>query len=256
MKHSSEQLGAQSNSEAYKKFATTENPSFKAWFDGSKIKDELGRPLLMYHGTYLDFGSFAANHAFHCLTPDPVVAELHAEDSYAFFKNESGGASIIIMPLYVRVVRPFDPRLSECIALMEEWELGGPSSYRYAEWEILEDLDVVARIRLLGFDGIWMREEEEYNYLAVFHPRQLKSAIGNSGRFNPENDSLTDPQEGAFTETRLGVPIIEACSYSPYLEMFARHSRPGWQSWGNEVDSSAVSRADREQQALFNPMYL
>lgn len=51
-------------------------------------------------------------------------------------------------------------------------------------------------------------------------------------------------------------PIIEACSYGPFLEMFARHSRPGWESWGNEVDSSSVSRVDRTQQALFNPMYL
>jgi N6-adenosine-specific RNA methylase IME4 len=51
-------------------------------------------------------------------------------------------------------------------------------------------------------------------------------------------------------------PIIEACSYGPFLELFARHSRPGWAAWGNEVDSSLVSRADRAQQALFNPMYL
>jgi N6-adenosine-specific RNA methylase IME4 len=51
-------------------------------------------------------------------------------------------------------------------------------------------------------------------------------------------------------------PIIESCSYAPYLELFARHSRPGWASWGNEVDSSSVSRVDRAEQALFNPMYL
>jgi N6-adenosine-specific RNA methylase IME4 len=29
--------------------------------------------------------------------------------------------------------------------------------------------------------------------------------------------------------------IIEACSPGPYLEMFARHSREGWEQWGNEV---------------------
>ncbi|NOZ19891.1 MAG: S-adenosylmethionine-binding protein [Planctomycetes bacterium] len=28
--------------------------------------------------------------------------------------------------------------------------------------------------------------------------------------------------------------IIEACSPGPYLELFARHSRPGWSQWGNE----------------------
>jgi N6-adenosine-specific RNA methylase IME4 len=31
-------------------------------------------------------------------------------------------------------------------------------------------------------------------------------------------------------------PIIEACSPGPYLELFARVSREGWQNWGNEVD--------------------
>ncbi|HEX5572142.1 MAG TPA: MT-A70 family methyltransferase, partial [Ktedonobacterales bacterium] len=29
--------------------------------------------------------------------------------------------------------------------------------------------------------------------------------------------------------------IIEQCSPGPYLEMFARHAREGWVSWGNEV---------------------
>ncbi len=27
---------------------------------------------------------------------------------------------------------------------------------------------------------------------------------------------------------------IEACSPGPYLELFARHGRPGWKQWGNE----------------------
>ena len=51
-------------------------------------------------------------------------------------------------------------------------------------------------------------------------------------------------------------PIIEACSYSPYLELFARHSRVGWAAWGNEIDDSPVSKLDRSQQASINPMYV
>lgn len=31
--------------------------------------------------------------------------------------------------------------------------------------------------------------------------------------------------------------IIEACSPGPYLEMFARGSRPGWETWGNQADT-------------------
>ena len=29
-------------------------------------------------------------------------------------------------------------------------------------------------------------------------------------------------------------PIVEGCSPGPYLELFARFSRPGWSQWGNE----------------------
>lgn len=30
--------------------------------------------------------------------------------------------------------------------------------------------------------------------------------------------------------------IIEECSPGPYLELFARHRRPGWIQWGDELD--------------------
>lgn len=30
--------------------------------------------------------------------------------------------------------------------------------------------------------------------------------------------------------------IIEACSWGPYLELFARGSRPGWKVWGDQSD--------------------
>ncbi len=31
-------------------------------------------------------------------------------------------------------------------------------------------------------------------------------------------------------------PIVEACSPGPFLEMFARGSRTGWTTWGNQAD--------------------
>lgn len=33
-------------------------------------------------------------------------------------------------------------------------------------------------------------------------------------------------------------PIIESCSPGPYLEMFARYARPGWDSWGDELSEN------------------
>jgi N6-adenosine-specific RNA methylase IME4 len=53
--------------------------------------------------------------------------------------------------------------------------------------------------------------------------------------------------------------IIEKCSSAPFLEMFARGSRKGWTSWGNQADDyypgwntySNHSQADREPALLF-----
>lgn len=33
-------------------------------------------------------------------------------------------------------------------------------------------------------------------------------------------------------------PVVEACSPGPYLEMFARRARLGWDVWGNEAPGS------------------
>lgn len=33
------------------------------------------------------------------------------------------------------------------------------------------------------------------------------------------------------------IPLIESCSPGPYLELFARGDRPGWDMWGNQATS-------------------
>lgn len=47
--------------------------------------------------------------------------------------------------------------------------------------------------------------------------------------------------------------LIEGCSPGPYLELFARHPRPGWTQWGNEVvegSSRARQRPARPEELL------
>ena len=29
--------------------------------------------------------------------------------------------------------------------------------------------------------------------------------------------------------------IVEQCSWGPFLELFARHARPGWYQWGDQM---------------------
>ncbi len=41
--------------------------------------------------------------------------------------------------------------------------------------------------------------------------------------------------------------LIESCSPGPYLEMFARYPRAGWQAWGDESDAQVVPRGRRHR---------
>lgn len=68
-----------------------DNPKFKAWFKGSKVVDDMGDPLPVYHGTNADIQEF--NHAFNAsssgnsqygagfyFTTNPKVASSYADD--------------------------------------------------------------------------------------------------------------------------------------------------------------------------------
>jgi N6-adenosine-specific RNA methylase IME4 len=34
--------------------------------------------------------------------------------------------------------------------------------------------------------------------------------------------------------------LIESCSWGPYLELFARGSRPNWECWGNQAEDYSI----------------
>jgi N6-adenosine-specific RNA methylase IME4 len=42
-------------------------------------------------------------------------------------------------------------------------------------------------------------------------------------------------------------PIIERCSPGPYLELFARYPRAGWDVWGNESEEHVVPRGKQHR---------
>ena len=51
---------------------------------------------------------------------------------------------------------------------------------------------------------------------------------------------MADPQARAFAQARRAVPIIEACSPGPYVELFARgNTRKSWTVWGDQADEAA-----------------
>lgn len=56
---------------------------------------------------------------------------------------------------------------------------------------------------------------------------------------------LISRKEEHSRKPELVYDLIERCSPGPYLEMFARRRVPGWEQWGDQVDSYETSRPQR-----------
>lgn len=61
--------------------------------------------------------------------------------------------------------------------------------------------------------------------------------------FNVPN-LITAPKTGHSIKPISAFELIERQSEGPYLELFARSTRPGWSSWGNQVGSSILITTD------------
>jgi N6-adenosine-specific RNA methylase IME4 len=78
--------------------------------------------------------------------------------------------------------------------------------------------------------GYYFRGATEHVVFAVRGSLKLTSTRGVSTAFlHPRTPHSVKPD--AFYS------LIEECSPGPYLELFARRTRPGWSVWGNQVES-------------------
>lgn len=135
--------------------------NFKRWFEGSKVVDRNGKPLVVYHGTHGDFSEFKVNAALGGIffSPDPKEA---AEFAYA------NGANILPVYLsaknvYPKIVRSYD------------------------------EVKIIKKAKELGYDSVRVRDAADgvINWV-VFSPNQIKSATGNSGDFDSSDGIIKE----------------------------------------------------------------
>jgi N6-adenosine-specific RNA methylase IME4 len=77
--------------------------------------------------------------------------------------------------------------------------------------------------------GGYLRNQTEHLLLGVRGRAPIRFRAQGSWFYAPVQDHSHKPDEQ--------YAIIERCSRGPYLELFARRRQPGWDVWGNEVDS-------------------
>lgn len=166
-----------------------------AWFADSKIADESGRPMVMYRGTANpDAQAYPGGLVF--LTQRPDFASVYAS-------GRDGGA---VFPVYVKASDVFDASRGEGYKLWRQytqetgaasWASTGTERGALPTWQQEPQLRQWLASKGMNPDGIWFAESNGTASLAVRDVGQLKSATGNSGRFDPNSASLTDPLDAA-----------------------------------------------------------
>lgn len=164
--------------------------AFWSWFGDSKVVDEQGRPLVVYHGTAFSFDKFSDRQGRGAVffTPERKFAEEFANDKAASQKElgNSESQNPVLYGVYLSAKNPFDPRSPE-----HANRLSDETGHEYdqdtivkGDTEILEQLS--GSIKKLGFDGYYESESGSWN-IGVFDPEQIKSATGNRGTFDPND---------------------------------------------------------------------
>lgn len=150
----------------------TKTEAFKRWFGDSKVVDAEGKPLVVYHGTGADISAFDFENPRMrngklgkgiYVTPSTSKANL-----FASLRAKDGAPNV--MPLYASIKYPF------VIHSESDRPVGGIDR---------------AALMVNGFDGVILRGDDGGIHEAVaFRPEQIKSAIGNSGAFDPVDPDI------------------------------------------------------------------
>lgn len=177
-------------------------PAFKNWFGDSKVVDDKGQPLVVYHGTSKEFEAFDPNAPVASeksglnaifVTTDPEFA-----NQYAKLRNGK------VMPLYASVKKPWDYQnpndmkaFQKHLGLTEE-DLKYPQGFDEGEqyllaakgdWSFIESNTFQDFLKKNNYDGFFLEENGVRN-LGIYKPEQLKSVF-NKGTWNPKDPRIS-----------------------------------------------------------------
>ncbi|MFR5794769.1 MAG: hypothetical protein ACLUI3_03805 [Christensenellales bacterium] len=164
----------------------TETRQFKRWFKDSKVVDENGAPLTMYHGTRAENGDFHVFDYSKAVKKGGLGMKALGVGNYftatRLSGNERYGSRVI--EAYLSIKQPFEIYTGETFKEAVQNKMGLDTkemSYDAIQQEMKEH----------GYDGVIQRGKDGNVALAVtFSSEQIKSATDNVGLFAPENPDI------------------------------------------------------------------
>lgn len=172
----------------------TRTPAFKEWFgdwegdaeNASKVVDENGEPMVVYHGTGNDFNTFEKSKAVDKEGRQMMMG--WGRDKFYFADNEIGAKVAASAAIYYgkgkkeRVIPAFLNIKNPVSAEEYSEQIGRPDTPRKRD-NIIKKLD--QSLISQGYDGI---VDKESGGIATFNPNQIKSATANAGTFDSNNN--------------------------------------------------------------------
>ena len=138
-----------------------DTPEFKKWFGDSKVVDENGDPLVVYHGTTKDFDEFIPSTEG---ILGPGIYSSANKNDYGMYSSYAQKEGARVMPLFVSLNNP------------KIVFAGDTRSFPDSKSELSAE-----------YDGVLMLDKRTNRILwAVAKSKeQIKSATGNRGTFDP-----------------------------------------------------------------------
>lgn len=181
----------------------TETPEFKKWFGESKVVDEQGKPLVVYHGTPdARFTEFRDGAHF---TDNPEYASAYTHPSASSINTrEKRAEAAAVIPAFLSIKRPFDTRIPGVRRVFDREFLnkygnGTPLSERgLPDWTDSRDLMDWIEETGQSFDGLILDEggTPAGGWRGVAYvplkSNQVKSATGNRGTFDPARPDIRE----------------------------------------------------------------
>ena len=171
------------------------NDNFKKWFGNSKVVDSQGKPLVVYHGSPVDFNEFDKS----------KQNKLLKYGQGFYFTSNKQRANLYGEPkgFYLRINNPITKDTSLYFNLIEKisTELGYIENPKSIEDDIKNEKIYASshakanKIMIeKGYDGIIL-----YDEYIVFNPNQIKS-VNNNGNWSLEVDNINESKEVKFND--------------------------------------------------------
>lgn len=165
--------------------------ALQRWLGDSKLLDGQGRPLVLYHGTDADFSVFDPQKSSPGAAFGPGIY-LTTERENTRWKPGPGAQ---VMPLYAKASTILDLRAPLTPDAAERLQRIGLKSSRAGEpaplWTMESRFGSVSdAAKEAGFDAVVHYGPAQKTHVLVFDPKQVKSAIGNRGAFDPSDPDI------------------------------------------------------------------